>query len=280
MNISNFNDSLIGELEITRLKSGKNRIYKNQFCLCKCEKCGKIIKNRYRSFLNNFKKSNRIYCKKCAALENREKACLAARKSEKRIAKAIIQAKKLAAHQKGKTLEELYGEEKAKIIKAKLSKLAKGSGNPMYGKPSPKGSGNGWSGWYKNWFFRSLRELSYMVNVIEKNCLSWRTGETKEYRIHYLDPFTGNERTYHPDFVINENTIIEVKPKKLINTMQNKAKYEAARKWCKNNNYKFKIETSATFQKLKDEEIKKLYERKQITWLKRYEEKYLTMYCK
>lgn len=43
-----------------------------------------------------------------------------------------------------------YGKKKAdeldKIRKEKWSKLMRGSGNPMYGRPSPSGSGNGWSG--------------------------------------------------------------------------------------------------------------------------------------
>ncbi|MBR4316812.1 MAG: hypothetical protein IKP65_07630 [Alphaproteobacteria bacterium] len=42
-------------------------------------------------------------------------------------------------------------------LKKKYSEKSKGKNNPMYGKPAPKGSGNGVSGWYKGWFFRSLR---------------------------------------------------------------------------------------------------------------------------
>lgn len=51
---------------------------------------------------------------------------------------------------KGKTFEEIYGKEKAVELKEKLSERFSGEGNPMFGKPSPEGSGNGWSGWYKN----------------------------------------------------------------------------------------------------------------------------------
>ena len=67
---------------------------------------------------------------------------------------------------------EKYGKEiaddKLKNLKNKLSILFSGKKNPMYGKPTPIGSGNGWSGWYKGWYFRSLLELSYMINVIER----------------------------------------------------------------------------------------------------------------
>jgi hypothetical protein len=36
----------------------------------------------------------------------------------------------------------------------------------MYGKPSPQGSGNGWSGWYKGKYFRSIMELSFIVEYL------------------------------------------------------------------------------------------------------------------
>ena len=66
---------------------------------------------------------------------------------------------------------EKYGEEEAnkRMARAKIkwSKASSGKNNPMYGKPTPNGSGNGWSGWYKGWFFRSIKELSYMINIIE-----------------------------------------------------------------------------------------------------------------
>ena len=57
-------------------------------------------------------------------------------------------------HQKGKTLEEIYGLEKSIKIRNKISLASSGENNHMFGKPSPQGSGNGWSGWYKSWFFK------------------------------------------------------------------------------------------------------------------------------
>ena len=66
-----------------------------------------------------------------------------------------------------------YGKEIADVkyeaMCQKHSANNKGEGNPMFGKPSPEGTGNGWSGWYKGWIFRSLRELSFIVNFVEKN---------------------------------------------------------------------------------------------------------------
>ena len=55
-------------------------------------------------------------------------------KSEKHI-KNIRKSKEKI---KGKTYEELYGKEKAKLMKEKISKRVKGKNNPMYGKTHTK----------------------------------------------------------------------------------------------------------------------------------------------
>ena len=49
-----------------------------------------------------------------------------------------------------------------------MSASMSGEQNPMFGKQTPTGAGNGWSGWYKDWYFRSLGELSYVVNVLHE----------------------------------------------------------------------------------------------------------------
>jgi hypothetical protein len=173
----------------------------------------------------------------------------------------------------GKTLEEIHGKEKATMIKKRLSEASSGSNNPMYGKITPQGSGNGWSGWYKGWYFRSLKELSFMINFIEKQRLNWVTAEKKEYRIPYKDPINGHERTYVCDFLI-DNILVEVKPYKLKGTIRNKAKAAAAIEWCNTKNLKYQIYTERDFKLLTKDEIATLYETKQIRWLPRYEEKF------
>ena len=135
---------------------------------------------------------------------------------------------------------EKYGKEEAdkrnEEMKRKKSEKSSGKNNPMYGKPAPKGSGNGISGWYKGWYFRSLRELSYMVNVIEKEGHEWRSlDNTPDFRIKYLDK-DGHERSYCPDFLIDNKIIVEIKPKKLQGLDSVVRKQNAAIMYCKSRN--------------------------------------------
>jgi hypothetical protein len=115
-----------------------------------------------------------------------------------------------------------------------------GSKNGMFGKPSPIKSGNGYSGWYNGLFFRSLRELNYMVNVLEKRNISYETAETKFYRIEYTS-YNGVKRTYCGDFIVADRYYVEIKPKRLFNTVENTLKRNAAVKFCKDNNLIYKM---------------------------------------
>lgn len=167
-----------------------------------------------------------------------------------------------------------YGKEIAeqKMIefKNKISEANKGENNPMYSKPSPTGSGNGWSGWYKGWYFRSLRELTYMVKVIERFNLKWVSGESNQYKIEYID-YKGSNRNYFPDFIINDKYIIECKPKKLWNSDNVSRKTEAALKFCEINGLVYKKRDIGILSEL---EIKKLHDNGDIKFLDRYEIKY------
>lgn len=167
---------------------------------------------------------------------------------------------------------EKYGKEIADIkldeFKIKQSKNSSGELNGMFGKPSPTGSGNGWSGWYKGWYFRSILELSYMVNVIERYNIEWKTGET--IHIDYVDE-SGTKRTYSPDFILNNKYLIECKPKSLINSKNVIIKTEAAKEYCIKNNLTFKIISPI---KLNDDKLKNMFMNGEIVPIKRYEEKF------
>ena len=167
-----------------------------------------------------------------------------------------------------------YGAEEAEKRwnewRAKESTASKGERNPMYGKPSPQGSGNGWSGWYKDWFFRSLGELSFMINVIERFNFQWKTGESRKYVVEYVD-YAGQTRNYFPDFILNDKYLVEVKPKKLHDTPKILAKTKAARLFCEKNNLKFKIIAPKPFT---ETEILDMYLSGTIRFTDRYEEKF------
>lgn len=169
---------------------------------------------------------------------------------------------------------EKIANEKLKIFKEKISKSNRGKNNPMYGKPAPKKSGNGWSGWYKDWFFRSLIELTYMIKIIERYNLSWESGESDKFKIEYID-VNNEKKNYFPDFVINNKYIVEIKPKSLINTDKVSRKTKYAKQFCKDKDMIYKI-TSPPI--LGNRELFKLYIDGKIKFVDRYEEKFKKYY--
>ena len=139
----------------------------------------------------------------------------------------------------GKNIEEIwrakYGEsganERRIALSKKRSENAKGSKNSMYGKPPSVGAGSGWGGWYKDWYFRSLKELTYVLQI-EENNWRWESAECKQYAIPYTDN-NGVEKTYRADFVVNGKMLVEVKPERLMNSVSNCLKRDAAIGYCK-----------------------------------------------
>ena len=178
----------------------------------------------------------------------------------------------------GVTLKELwtkkYGEEEAerknKEWKQKLSVANSGEKNSMYGKPSPQGSGNGWSGWYNGWYFRSLKELSYVVNVLNVNNDSWQSAETLGIKIPYIN-WNGQTRNYIPDFLVNSSLLVEVKPSRLKSSVSVRLKEEAAKKFVTNRGWQYVIVDPPS---LKDHQITSLHENGSLKFIDRYEKLY------
>lgn len=170
------------------------------------------------------------------------------------------------------TFEEIYGVERAAMIKAKLSANSKGEKNPMYGNPQPMGQGNGWTGWYNGVLFASLLELSFMIWCDKNNIKFEPISNRKDYRVQY--EFLGSKRNYFPDFLINEDVVVEIKPKNLIASEQNLLKFEAARKMFD----KFEVRTEDDFTKIKTIDIIKLYKSGSIKFIDRYETKFKERY--
>jgi len=295
---------------LSTIQELKNKTQTNaQRILCKCDDCQKIWECYLGTYYSTIKQYGRDLCRGCKQKElyklgirnsnfitqynkqqtglttverlGEEKAklfkikrSLASKGKNNPNFKGTWRGINPAVNQKGKTFEEIYGKEKAKNIKNKISLASKGERNPMFGKPSPQGSGNGWSGWYKNWYFRSLLELSFMINVIERFNFEWRSAETAIYKINYED-WNGTKRTYHPDFILSEKYLIEIKPKHLWNSETVKRKIAAANIFCNSKNLKFKI-TSCT-KLLTHNEIEQLIKEKQIKFIKRYQIKWETL---
>jgi hypothetical protein len=163
-----------------------------------------------------------------------------------------------------------YGKEiadkKNRKFKNKISEIFSGNGNPMYGRPSPKGSGNGWSGWYNGWYFRSLIELSYMIFVIERFNLKWESGESLKNKIEYFHD--GKSKNYFPDFIINGKYVIECKPKKLWETDLNNTKFQSAKKICESNGLIFKVRDCP---KIQESELISMYKSGKVKLIEKYE---------
>lgn len=254
----------------------------------KCPECQKDIEHKTEISCNYSEKQKRL-CRSCCRLgkrnpfygkthteENKKKILKDRDYSKYKTKEFKDKMKEMNSGNKnpmsGKSVYsvwiEKYGKEEADkrlaITKKKHSDNNSGSNNPMYGKPTPQGSGNGWKGWYKGAFFRSLRELTFMI----QNDGKLKTAE--KLRIPY--EFNGKKRTYAPDFIL-EKQLIEIKPIKLHNSPNNLAKFEAAKDFCKNNGLTFLvvdviIELSLIQQNLEHIKFQDKYQRKFEEWLK------------
>lgn len=157
---------------------------------------------------------------------------------------------------------EKYGKEEADrkmdILNKKRSENAKGSRNNMFGKSTPKCGGKGISGYYKDFYFRSLHELYYILTVLEPNNIPIVSAERKDLTIPYIN-YDGSQRTYRADFIVG-NTLIEIKPKRLVNSPLVNIKKEAAIKFCESKGMKYDLITFNTIDYSTIEEKYKLGE--------------------
>jgi hypothetical protein len=72
--------------------------------------------------------------------------------------------------------------------------------------------------------------------------------EYEKLRIRYISPEDNDWHNYITDFIDEENKILyEIKPKGLKDTPKNKAKFEAANKWCKQNKFQFMVISNKWF---------------------------------
>jgi len=258
---------ILSKLKKNKCETGKIRngtIIVTQSCDVKCDTCGKIYRRKYYNVISGYRQYNKDLCRGCkqeiAYTLGLRTSCIQiwSRKQSGKTLEQILGVEKAKlvkekfsknssgknnpnyggkyckfekCHEdaKGKTWEQRFGIDKANKIKHKLSISSSGENNPMFGKPSPKKSGNGWKGRFNGIYFRSILELKYMMFLTESQ-IQFNKAEIIKYRIDYIDPISGNKRTYSPDFYLPKtDQIAEVKPEKLINTTYNKAKFNAAK---------------------------------------------------
>ena len=135
-----------------------------------------------------------------------------------------------------------------------------GKDNHQFGKPAHKLSGSGVKGYYRDVYFRSLLEASF-IHFLFQNNLKFENGELKKYAMTYI--LDDKERTYYSDFVVHD-ILYEVKPKSLVNTRQNIAKANAAKTWCMKNNKQYKIITENEICRLNESEINEMIKKGDI----------------
>lgn len=170
---------------------------------------------------------------------------------------------------------ERYGEvDGIKRYQETCKKVARyGESNGMYGRPAPQGSGNGWSGWYRGIFFRSIIELSYII-YLDSNNIEFKVAETKDYSVKY--DIDGSIKNYFPDFhLIDTDEIVEIKPYNLINTRLNILKFEAARLIY---GERFKVVTEKDIPILTTHDMVEMYNTNQIVFTDRYKQKFIERY--
>lgn len=257
---------------------GAGKIKQRQLIDVKCFNCGNIKRIDYLGHAKNRLKSNKdmYWCHACISCEhitNYNKSYLG-KTLEERLGMDI--ANKIKASSKkyaidnnisdrlikfrGMSWEEKFGKSKSDELKIKFreSNILKpmyGSDNYQWKKPAHKLSGKGTKGYYNNTYFRSLMEASFIVNFLEKYNMVFESGELKKYAFKYN--FEGRYRNYFCDFVSND-IFYEIKPKSLHNSLQNISKWDAAKKWCDENNKIFKIYSEYDFDLLTQADIDNL----------------------
>jgi hypothetical protein len=113
--------------------------------------------------------------------------------------------------------------------------------NPMYGKAPPQNAGRSYKGWYKDIFFRSTLELSFLIKFEELWHRLPTSADSSKFRVKYVDSL-GKCRTYIPDFVDEDtNTIFELKCDRFVNYGCNPLKHKAANEYFIGLGYKFQI---------------------------------------
>lgn len=126
---------------------------------------------------------------------------------------------------------------KYKISEITLYKILKENNCELrsFGKLSNKQS-YGISGYYNGIYFRSMNEISFIINYLENKNLEYFSPESKRFYIEYIDK--NKKRKYYPDF-ITDKYIFECKPKRFWKDTDVVRKMQAAKKFAAKTNKKY-----------------------------------------
>ena len=97
----------------------------------------------------------------------------------------------------------------------------------------------GISGYYKDYHFRSMNELSFIINYLEKKNIKFKSGESN-LGIKYFHSGMNKIRKYYPDF-LTDKYMFENKPKCFWDRTENIEKSNAAREFCKIHDIEFRF---------------------------------------
>lgn len=257
------------EKEIIRLyfeENVKSQVLVRRYKMCN-ERFPRILKkhgfnvkprNAYRIVILTEEQEKEIVEKiKSGILVSHLLKCLSFKCSERIMRRCIRKHFPNFGRDVNKNWETRYSPEILEKLKEKRSKrisvMQTGKTGSAYGKPPTKSWSRGYFGYYKEKFhFRSLLELSYIIHL-EENKISWQSGEDQDWLIEYKDEYNG-DRTYWPDFLLNGNKIVEIKPSQLHNHPDIARKNEAAIKFCNERGWNFEIlDPKTNYRKIKQE---------------------------
>jgi len=157
-----------------------------------------------------------------------------------------------------------YGEAKGReMYRRHMRAIAKKNRGRLGPRPSNTSGGYGVKGWYNGFFFRSLKELSFILANETSHKIESAEGLI---RVKYRD---GDRfRYYYPDFVLDDKDIVEVKDKYSMSDTKVLAKMKALKRFCKGTRYTCRIEDIS----LNQAAIKTLYLEGKIVFSSRHDE--------
>ena len=120
---------ILSEIKLNPTKQKGINQYQQILICCDNNNCHKQYSVSILAEKKCFKKYGRNLCRSCQQKEQYRSG----KRSKKQCYKGGENAKK---KMKGKTYEEIYGQEKGKYLREKKSKKTLGKNNPMYGKNS------------------------------------------------------------------------------------------------------------------------------------------------